>query len=311
MDKVLSSRLKAVMHDLISENQTAFLARRQIIDGFLVANEAVHSLKRCRVPSLIFKVDFHKAFDTVQWDYLEQVMRHMGFGEKWINLIKICISTAKLSVLINGSPSKKFLMGRGIRQGDPLSLFNFLIVVEGLSVLFQRATTNDLFKGITFGDIFCLSHLQYADDTLIFMPANLHMVKTVKRILLWFAIFSGLHINFHKSSLIGINVGEDTCVSMASSVFYRFDSLRCSYLGMPLGSNPRRLSTWKPIIKNFRRKLSMWRGGILSMAGHICRIKSVLSSLPVYYMSSFLMLKGFCNILTSIQRRFLWSGVAK
>jgi hypothetical protein len=311
MAKVLSSRLKAVMHDLISENQTAFLARRQIIDGFLVANEAVHSLKRCRVPSLIFKVDFHKAFDTVQWDYLEQVMRHMGFGEKWINLIKICISTAKLSVLINGSPSKEFLMGRGIRQGDPLSLFLFLIVVEGLSVLFQRATTNDLFKGITFGDIFCLSHLQYADDTLIFMPANLHMVKTVKRILLWFAIFSGLHINFHKSSLIGINVGEDTCVSMASSVFYRFDSLRCSYLGMPLGSNPRRLSTWKPIIKNFRRKLSMWRGGILSMAGHICRIKSVLSSLPVYYMSSFLMLKGFCNILTSIQRRFLWSGVAK
>ena len=137
------------------------------------------------------------------------------------------------------------------------------------------------------------------------------MVKTVKRILLWFAIFSGLHINFHKSSLIGINVGEDTCVSMASSVFYRFDSLRCSYLGMPLGSNPRRLSTWKPIIKNFRRKLSMWRGGILSMTGHICLIKSVLSSLPVYYMSSFLILKGFCNILTSIQRRFLWSGVAK
>jgi mannosylglycoprotein endo-beta-mannosidase len=79
--KVLSSRLKAVMHDLISENQTAFLTGRQIIDGFLVANEAVHSLKRYRVPSLIFKVDFHKAFDSVQWDYLEQVMRHMGFGE--------------------------------------------------------------------------------------------------------------------------------------------------------------------------------------------------------------------------------------
>ena len=65
MAKVLSSRLKAVMHDLISENQTAFLVGRQIIDGFLVANEAVHSLKRYRVPSLIFKVDFHKAFDSV------------------------------------------------------------------------------------------------------------------------------------------------------------------------------------------------------------------------------------------------------
>jgi mannosylglycoprotein endo-beta-mannosidase len=68
MAKVLSSRLKMVMHDFISGNQTTFLAGRQIIDGFLVANEAVHSLKRYRVPSLIFKVDFHKAFDGVQWD---------------------------------------------------------------------------------------------------------------------------------------------------------------------------------------------------------------------------------------------------
>ena len=66
MAKVLSSCLKEFMHDLISENQTTFLVGRKIIDGFLVANEAIHSLKRCRVPSLIFKVDFHKAFDSVQ-----------------------------------------------------------------------------------------------------------------------------------------------------------------------------------------------------------------------------------------------------
>ena len=224
------------MHNLISENQTTLLAERQIIDGFLVANEAVHSLKRCRVSTFIFKVDFHKAFDSVQCDYLEQVMRYMGFGEKLINLINTCMSTIKLLVLINGSPSKEFLIGRGIHQGSPLSPFLFLIAAKRLFVLFQRTTTTDLFKGILFGDNFCLSHLQYADDTLIFMNANLHRVKTVHRILLWFAICSGLHINFHKSSLIGINVGEDACASMPSSIFYRFGSLPCSYLGMPLES---------------------------------------------------------------------------
>ena len=83
--------------------------------GFwLPPKQFINSLKRCRVSSLIFKVDFHKAFDSVQWDYLEQIIRYMGFDEKWINLINTCMSIAKLSVLINGSPSKEFLMGRGI-----------------------------------------------------------------------------------------------------------------------------------------------------------------------------------------------------
>ena len=79
------------------------------------------------------------------------------------------------------------------------------------------------------------------------MPVNLHMVKTVKRIMLWFAICSNFHINFHKTSLIGINVGEDTCAGMAFSIFFRFASLSYSYFGMLLGSSPKRLS---PIIEN-------------------------------------------------------------
>ena len=84
--------------------------------GFLLPpKQFINSLKRCRVWSLIFKVDFHKAFDSVQWDYLKQIIRYMGFDEKWINLINTCMSIVKLSVLINGSPSKEFLVGRGIR----------------------------------------------------------------------------------------------------------------------------------------------------------------------------------------------------
>ena len=123
--KVLSSRLKEVMHDLISENHTTFLVGRQIIDGFLVANKVVHSLKRGRVSSLIFKVNVYKASDSMQWDYLEQVMRHMSVGEKWINLINTCISTVKLSVLINGSHSKEFLIGRRFVKVTPFFCFFF------------------------------------------------------------------------------------------------------------------------------------------------------------------------------------------
>jgi len=238
-------------------------------------------------------------------------MTYMGFGTKWRGWISSCLSTGQVSVLVNGSPSPKFKVGRGIRQGDPLSPFLFNIAVEGLSVLFQRAATSNIFRGIDFGSNNFLSHLQYTDDTLVFMPASLRALQSVKRVLRWFALCSGLHINFFKSSLIGINVDDSCLDEFAKSFFCRHDSLPCNYMGMPLGSNPRRISTLKPIIDKFWKKLTSWKGRMLSMAGRICLIKSVLNSLSLYFMSIFLMPKGICRLLTSIQRKFLWSGTVK
>jgi len=138
-------------------------------------------------------------------------MTYMGFGAKWRVWISSCLSTSQVSVLVNGSPSPEFKVRRGIRQGDPLSPFLFNIAAEGLSILFQRATTSNIFRGIDFNSNNFLSHLQYIDDTLVFMPAILHALQSVKRVLRWFALCSGLHINFFKSSLIGINV-DDSCL---------------------------------------------------------------------------------------------------
>ena len=122
---------------------------------------------------------------------------------------------------------------------------------------------------------------------------------------------SGLHINFHKSSIIGINVDDHLCLRLATSIFCRSDSLPSKYLGMPLGANPSRISTWKPVIEKFRKRLHMWKGRLLSMAGRLCLIKSVLNSLPIYFMSVFKMPKGVGRLFSSIQRRFLWCGCTK
>jgi hypothetical protein len=191
---------------LISDNQTAFIAVKQIVDGFIVANKVVYDLKRSRRSGLIFKVDFQKAFDSVLWDNIDEVMTYMGFGAKWRGLISSCLSTSQVSVLVNGSPSPEFKVGRGIRQGDPLLPFLFNIVVVGLFVLFQCVVTLNIIRGIDFGSNNFLSHLQYVDDTLVFMLASLHALLSVKIVLRWFALCLGLHINFFKSSLIGINV---------------------------------------------------------------------------------------------------------
>ena len=139
-------------HKVISPNQTAFLSGRQILDGVLIANEITNYAKQAGLNLLLFKVDFEKAFDSVNWSFLLYVMDKMGFGVKWRHWIKGCISSASVSVLINGSPSCEFTMERGLRQGDPLSPFLFIIVAEALQVLMLEACNLGVFRGVLIGD---------------------------------------------------------------------------------------------------------------------------------------------------------------
>jgi hypothetical protein len=212
--------------------------------------------------------------------------------------------------LINGSPSREFSLERGLRQGDPLSPFLFDIAVQGLTVLFNRASASGYFKGLQTAPGHYITHLQYADDSLIFLPNDFPSLLHAKRILRWFEIISGLKVNFYKSSLIGINLDNDYTSSLANSVFCRSDTFPVRYLGLPLGANPSRLSTWKPVLSTIRAKLSTWKGNFLSMAGRLCLIKSVLSSLSLFYMSVFAMPKGIIKVISSLTRFFLWKGTS-
>ena len=114
-------------------------------------------------------MDFEKAYDSIDWGYLDEVMLKMSFPTLWRKWIKECISTATASVLVNGSPTDEFSLGRGLRQGDPLSPFLFLLAVEGFHVLMESLSANNLFTGYKVGisDTTIVSHLQFADDTLI------------------------------------------------------------------------------------------------------------------------------------------------
>ncbi|GAU31165.1 hypothetical protein TSUD_315900 [Trifolium subterraneum] len=137
--KVLTNRLRMVIGSVISESQTAFMKDRQILDRILIANEAVDEARRTKKELMLFKVDFEKAYDSVDWDYLDVVMGKMSFPVLWRKWIKECICTASASVLVNGSPTEEFSLERGLRQGDPLSPFLFLLAAEGLNVLMKTS----------------------------------------------------------------------------------------------------------------------------------------------------------------------------
>jgi hypothetical protein len=165
--KVLTARLSKVIGVLIPNTQSAFIKGRQLVDGVVVVNEVIDFAKKLKKECLIFKVDFEKAYDSVDWGFLDYMLRRFGFGDKWCVWTKTCVCSGNMSVLVNGSPTEEISIQRGLKQGDPLAPFLFLIVAEGLGGLMRMAVDRARFKPFSVGrDGFPVSILQYADDTL-------------------------------------------------------------------------------------------------------------------------------------------------
>ena len=201
---MLARTLRSVIGSLISENQNAFLGGRQILDGVLIANELIDARIKSRKPGVICKLNIEKAYDHVNWDFLFYIMRRMGFGERWTAWIRHCISSASFAVLINGSPSHFFSASRGLRQGDPISPLLFLLVMEVFSRMLQAATSTGLLSGFSVGRgnvTTSVSHLLFADDTIIFCDNACEQVLNLRCILIWFEAVSGLRVNLSKSSI--------------------------------------------------------------------------------------------------------------
>jgi hypothetical protein len=174
--KVLANRIRRVMDRIISKPHNAFVKGRRILDLVLIANECLDSRLKSGDPRVLCKLDMEKTYDHVNWNFLLYVLRRCGFGEKWCLWIKQCISTVRFSVLINGAPSSFFGSSRGVRQGDPLSPFLFVLVMEAFSKMISAITSRGLILGFSVGaselNRVVVSHLLFADHTLVFCGVN-------------------------------------------------------------------------------------------------------------------------------------------
>ena len=158
-----------------------------IIDNILRAHETLHFMKSKRkgkVGLMALKLDMSKVYDRVEWFFLEKIMATMGFSQRWISLISMCIRSITYSILLNGQPHGLISPQRGLHQGDPLSPYLFLLIIEGLHGLLKRAEIGSSLRGVSL----CptgphISHLLFADDSLIFCRASMSDCQTIQSIL--------------------------------------------------------------------------------------------------------------------------------
>lgn len=310
LSKVLAARLSKVMNSIIFGSQSAFLKGRHLVDGVLVVNEVVDLAKRSKRECLIFKVDFEKAYDSVDWGFLEYMMRRVGLCDKWVRWMKACVFGGKMSILVNGCPTEEISVQKGLKQGDPLAAFLFLLVAEGFSGLMTNAVNRNLFHGfeIKRGGL-TISHLQYADDTLCIGVPTVENLWTLKAMLRGFEMASGLKVNFHKSSLIGVNVPRDFMEAACRFLHCREGSIPFVYLGLPVGANPKKFSTLEPMLVKLRNRLNSWGSKYVSLGGRIVLLNSVLNAIPIFYLSYLKIPERVVKEVIRIQRNFLWGEV--
>jgi hypothetical protein len=185
--KVLANRLKQVLEKIISPTQSAFVPGRLISDNVLVAFKALHAMDaklRGQQGYMALKLDMSKAYDKVEWEFLEAIMKKLGFAERWIHMIMMCVKSVIYSIMINGQPHGKISPSRGIQQGDPLSPYLFILCVEELSYMMDKAVREQKITGIpvAHGGM-RMSHLFFADDSLLFCKANVDEWGWIQEIL--------------------------------------------------------------------------------------------------------------------------------
>nr|KAJ0221007.1 hypothetical protein LSAT_V11C200075540 [Lactuca sativa] len=245
--KVLAERLKKVVHLVVSPNQTTLIKDRYILDGTLILNETISWLKKCKKKAFAFKVDFEKASDSLSWGYLDSILEQMNFGTKWRSWIHGCLSSARISVLINGAATSEFSMERGIRQGNPLSPFLFIIATEGLHIAMEEGKEIGIFEGIKLPNHGpSLSHLQYADDVIFLGSWSIENAKNLICILRCFELASGLKINMSKSKIYGFGVQGCELELVARCLNCSIGSIPLIYLGLPIGASMARAVHWNP-----------------------------------------------------------------
>lgn len=305
--KILSNRLKVVVGELISKNQHAFLNNRQIGDCSLLGHEIIRDFNKSHGQRACIKIDLQKAFDSVNREFVYYIMHCMRFPIQWINWIKECLSSPSFSVLINGTSSGFFGSNRGIRQGDPLSPYIFVMVMEFWSINMELANISGTIQNFKRARNLQVSHLLFADDLLVFCRANVRSFKGVSKLLNALELNTGLRINKAKSTCF-FSRGTLHQDALCQAIGISKGRFPVKYLGMPLHYNYPKSLSFLPLVDKLRSNIEGWMATSLNFAGRLELIKSIIYGSLSYWYMAYNFPQAITNEIERICANFLWKG---
>eukprot|EP00253_Pinus_taeda_P009912 PITA_09912 len=305
--KVIATRLKPLLPLIILPEQSGYVEGRQITDGIILTHEIIHSLKQSKRPGMLLKIDLSKAFDTISWQYIQKILNAFGFDPSWTRWI-LLLTSSFFSVLINGIPYETFRPSRGIRQGDPLSPFLFVIIAKGLDRNIKSSTLSRGLKGLPFNNSPSYSHQQFVDDNMLFGHPSVQEARLFKDILSSFSDASGALINRVKSQIFFFNTPVSTQRLIARILGFTIAGLPSKYLGAPMIASALKHYSWRDLINKLEAKLFLWTHRSLNMANRVILIKAILQSMPLYLFSLLAAPKWVIKEIRNLQRNFLWGS---
>ncbi|KAH9750393.1 putative ribonuclease H protein [Citrus sinensis] len=313
--KIIANRLQALLPELIGPQQTSFVPGRHIVDNIVIAQEVVHSMpkKTGKRGLMAIKVDLQKAYDRLNWSFIFETLQQTGLPIHLSRLIMECVTSASMNILWNGEVTEEFYPGRGIRQGDPLSPYIFVLCIKSLSHGITQAVVDGSWKPIRLVKHGTpLTHLFFANDLLLFAEASIDQAHIIDAVLENYCRSSEAKVNKVKTTIFfskNVASREGKLIGAALRVSITHDL--GNYLGMSLLHSRVNKATYQSILDKVDMRLSGWNAAHLSFAGRITLAQLVIQAMPIYAMQTTMFPSSVRHRIDKYCRRFILDGKSK